>query len=268
MMANINSIDRIKLEKFFQMEGGYVCDFSNFTFENFVKEYTGINVYTEEYEKNGTSKANRLRYFWKKESNYANQKLLASMLEYWKTKIKNPYEPYKPFDLDSYKECLIIVNKLNTQTDDMDLLPSYSIDKDFSVLTDLIKDNLRKNRHEYVLDWLHTYVVKFTAKLCTKHSISYEKNTPLHSIFGQYVRFLKDEGLIESEMSMKILSSSIKILDEFNSVRNNKTFAHNNDIINHPEGVLIANNIIHVILFVEALEKLNDNRAQENEPIP
>lgn len=227
-MPSLNSIDKMKLQKFFEMGSGYVCDFNNFSFKNFILEYTGVDVYAQEYEKNGTSKANRLRLFWSKESNFVNRKLLVNMLEYWKARLSMPHDPYEDFNENLYKECLDIVNKLNDakQSLEVDLLPVNSTSEDFIVLVDLIKENLKKNKHEYILDWLHTYVAKYVAELCSKHSISYTDTTPLHGRFGQYVRFLREQGLIESKMSIQILSSTIKILDEFNFVRNNNSFAH------------------------------------------
>jgi len=63
-MSNLKSIDRIKLEKIFEMRSGYVCNFSDRTFGDFVLENTGIDVYgIDKYTQDGTSKANRLRTF-------------------------------------------------------------------------------------------------------------------------------------------------------------------------------------------------------------
>lgn len=263
-MANINSIDRIKLEKFLEMGSGYVCDFNNYSFANFVLEYTNIDIYNEKYTENGTSKANRLRSFWKKESDHLNRILLNSILEYWKT--KKPLEGYKPFSLDLYNECIKIVSKLESgiQINGIEELPT-SNNKDFLVLFNSIKDELKKDNHEYILDRLHTYTTVYISELCNKYGLNLSKDAPLHSKFGMYVKFLKDKELLESKMSEKILSSSIKILDEFNSVRNNQSFAHDNKIINHAEGVLIVNNIIHGILFIQAIEISISKKSKKDE---
>ena len=39
---------------------------------------------------------------------------------------------------------------------------------------------------------------------------------------------LKVEGQIDSEMTERILKSSIPVLEAFNDVRNNQSFAHDN----------------------------------------
>lgn len=85
-MSSLQHIERIKLEKLFEMNGGYVCDFSDKTFRDFVSENTGVDIYAPGYEEGGTSKANRLRTFWRKESDTLSAKLILALLDYWKTK--------------------------------------------------------------------------------------------------------------------------------------------------------------------------------------
>jgi len=51
------------------------------------------------------------------------------------------------------------------------------------------------------------------------------------------------------------LKSSISVLESFNDIRNNKSLAHDNPILNYSESVLIFNDISNVIKFIEAIEK-------------
>lgn len=48
-MSSLKSIDRVKIERFLGMGGGYVCDFADRTFGDFVLEITGVDVYSEGY---------------------------------------------------------------------------------------------------------------------------------------------------------------------------------------------------------------------------
>lgn len=57
------------LENLFGMESGYVLNFSNKAFREFFLLHFGIDIYDEKYKDLGSSKANRLRTFWEKESN-------------------------------------------------------------------------------------------------------------------------------------------------------------------------------------------------------
>ena len=85
-MSDLTSIEKIKLEKLLEMDSGYVLDFSNRTFQEFVLENLNIDIYDEKYNYNSGSKANRLRGFWKEESNSTVGELIETLLEYWRTK--------------------------------------------------------------------------------------------------------------------------------------------------------------------------------------
>jgi len=65
-MNNLKSSERKILETLFQMEGGYVLDFSDNSMERFFKEDFNIELYNEKYDLDfpSRSKANRLRGIW------------------------------------------------------------------------------------------------------------------------------------------------------------------------------------------------------------
>ncbi len=85
-MSDLTSIEKIQLEKLIEMDSGYVLDFSNRTFQEFILESLNIDIYDEKYNYHSGSKANRLRGFWKEESNSTVGELLEKLLEYWRTK--------------------------------------------------------------------------------------------------------------------------------------------------------------------------------------
>jgi hypothetical protein len=74
------------------------------------------------------------------------------------------------------------------------------------------------------------------------------------ALIGEYVRHLKDKAEIESEMTERILKSSISTLEAFNRVRNEQSFAHGNSILNYDESLLIFNHVTSGIIFITALE--------------
>ncbi|MDQ1126475.1 uncharacterized protein (TIGR02391 family) [Microbacterium sp. SORGH_AS 505] len=63
-MSQLTVGDRTFLEAALQLGGGYVLDFSNSSFAQFF-DALGIDIFEERYAEYGTSKANRLRAFWK-----------------------------------------------------------------------------------------------------------------------------------------------------------------------------------------------------------
>jgi hypothetical protein len=81
-MANLTSLERRKLEQLLGMETGYVLDFSNRTFAEFIRDSTGRNIFDSRYDHGSGSKANRLRAFWQKEDDAVVGKLMSDMLDY------------------------------------------------------------------------------------------------------------------------------------------------------------------------------------------
>src|SRR3989344_4230978 len=223
-MSDLSSIEKLKFEKLFGMNSGYVIDFSNRTFEQFVLEHTGVEIYDEKYNYGSGSKANRLRAFWDKEPNFLVAKFLEQLLNYWASTNKiNRLVPESNPKAEYYDACLKILERMKKDSpiENIDVIMPNSDDETFSLLAKSIRESIENNEPAGALDRLHTFVVKHIRELSEKHSISYDKKVPLHSLFGGYVKFLKENNLIESEMTERILKSSISVLEAFNGVRNN-----------------------------------------------
>jgi hypothetical protein len=262
-MANLKSSERHKLESYLEMKTGYVCDFSNNTFAEFVLENTGVLIYSGKYS---GSKASRLRAFWDQESDHLVAKLLGEMIEYWKIQKTTPLVGYQVFNSVLYEECRKVVTRLQSEgaVENMDALTANANDNDSVLLVQSIKASIDHNQPEQALDRLHTFVVKYIRQLCTRHAIPFNHKTPLHSLFGLYVKYLEQHSLIESGMSKIILKSSITVLDSYNSVRNNQSLAHANPLLNRDESLLICSDIFSLIKFVKSIEdKLAERKKQE-----
>ncbi|MBD1829824.1 abortive infection family protein [Microcoleus vaginatus GB1-A2] len=266
-MSDLSSIEKVKLEKMFDMEAGYVLDFSNRTFQEFIIENTNIDIADGKYDYASGSKANRLRTFWAKEANYIVGKIISAFLEYWKTKKLINHIEISQAEQALFDDCYTIAERLKQDSivENIDAIQPYSNDKEFSVLAKSIRESIQNNEPEVTLDRLHTYVVKYTKKLCDKYGISYDRNKPLHSLFGEYVKYLRQNRFIESQMTERILKSSISILESFNDVRNNQSLAHDNPILNYHESVLIFNNVSSAIKFIEAIEAEQSEVDEQDE---
>jgi hypothetical protein len=274
-MSDLTRIEKIKLEKFFEMRGGYVMDFSNRTFSDLVYEVTKINIYADRYEYGSGSKANRLRAFWDKENNNTVGKLTLAMLDNWRTeRLLNYREISKP-EQDLFDECHNVALRLKQETivEEIEVIRENTDDKDFSLLAKTIRESIEKNEPESALDRLHTYVIKFIRQLCDSHGIEIKKDESLNAIFGKYVKFIVSAGEIESLMTERILKYSIHVIEAFNDIRNNKSFAHDNPILNYNESILIFNSVTNSIKFIEKIEdnlkdkKKLDEKHQENNAV-
>jgi len=80
-MSDLTNLEKRKLEKLLGMGDGYVLNFSNKTFTEFVMDSTGRNIFDAKYDYASGSKANRLRAFWLKEENKVVGKLMSEMLD-------------------------------------------------------------------------------------------------------------------------------------------------------------------------------------------
>jgi hypothetical protein len=256
-MSDLNTIEKLKLEKMFDMGTGYVLNFSNRTFSNFITETIGIDIYNDKYSDNGDSKANRLRTFWQKENNYYVGKLALTMLDYWKEQKIMSYNQISQSEELLFKECNNITQRLlqNVPVEEIGVIRDNVEDPNFDRLAKSIRSSIEKNEPETALDRLHTYTMRYIRVLCEKHGVTITKEESLNAIFGKYVKHIFVNEKIESQMTLKILKYSINVIEAFNDVRNNKSLAHDNPILNYAESLLIFNNITNTIKFIEKIEE-------------
>lgn len=266
-MSDLTRIEKIKLEKFFGMGSGYVMNFSNNTFSEFVFENTNIEIYLEKYDFGSGSKANRLRAFWNKESNYLVGKLTSAMLEFWREERLLGYMEISKPEQDLFDECNKIATRLKQDTivEEIEVIKEVTDDRNFSLLAKSIKESIENNKPETALDRLHTYTLKFIRLLCENHKIEINKDETLNALFGKYVKFLGSNGYLESLMSERILKYSIHVLEAFNDIRNNRSFAHDNPILNYSESVLVFNSVTNSIKFIQTIEEKIDSQKKQKE---
>lgn len=85
-MSSLRGIEKQYFENLLGMGSGYVMDFSNGSFQNFVWDAAGVNIYDEAYEYRGPSKANHLRALWETAPDHIVGKVLDELLDYWELK--------------------------------------------------------------------------------------------------------------------------------------------------------------------------------------
>jgi hypothetical protein len=81
-MSDLSNLEKRKFEKLLGMGSGYVLNFSNSSFAEFVVDSTGLNIYDSRYDYGSGSKANRLRGFWRQENDSIVGKLMGELLDY------------------------------------------------------------------------------------------------------------------------------------------------------------------------------------------
>ncbi|MBE6497450.1 MAG: hypothetical protein E7Z81_04140 [Methanobrevibacter sp.] len=143
-----------------------------------------------------------------------------------------------------------VINDI-TQWEDYSI-KSKTADENINSLIANINDSINKGEPVFALDRLHTLMHNYVKELCSRHDIAFEDKDKLDSIFKQYVKFISE--YIDSQMTITILKSSISLFSQFNQVRNNYSFAHDNDVLNEAESKLIFKQIVNIKEFIDTTE--------------
>ena len=86
-MANLTTLEKQIFEKIFQMNGGYVLNFSDRTMGEFFRDDIGLDIYNQKYNYASGSKANRLRGLWTKADDKIVGKSISKLIEYLENQI-------------------------------------------------------------------------------------------------------------------------------------------------------------------------------------
>lgn len=86
-MASLTMSEKQTLEKLFQMNDGYVLNFSDRTMSEFFRDDLGVDIYNQKYNYASGSKANRMRGFWLKADEKLVGKSILKLIEYIKNQI-------------------------------------------------------------------------------------------------------------------------------------------------------------------------------------
>lgn len=239
-------------EKLFEMEGGIVLDFTNKTFDQFIFKSINIDVRNDNYiqnveeNMNSSSKANILRYIWNNEPETRTINLLKDLIEYYEFIYDGEIDKKL---LNKAKQILSKYN--NTQS----FIDNTHPEKQIVDLIDDINDSIEKGIPQFTLDRLHTLMCYYVKELCDKHGIEYEnQKDKLNQMFKRYSEFIADK--LESNLSKTIIMQTGSIFDMYNHVRNSQSYAHDNDILNEAESLLIYKDIVNVFEFIQTIEEI------------
>lgn len=134
-MSSLTAADRHVLEKFFNMSGGYILNFSDRTFGEFVFESVGLDIHDHRFTTSGTSKANKLRTLWKLEPDHLVGKLLTDLIDYDET-IHNERDQE---DVVRTDKCRQIATRLLAGTPRLDPLKKHATALDAKHLAEQIR---------------------------------------------------------------------------------------------------------------------------------
>lgn len=256
-MAILSFNERRQIEQCFGMESGYVLDFCNRTFKEFIQDAVARDIYSRNYSAEGDSKAKRLRAFFSAESDRVVGELIDAL-------VKHARAVTNPPSAESLDSCQRIAVRLKQSAPVLGNVAVSTSEPTFAALSKEVRRAIASNQPETGLDRLHTYFVFLLRHTCDKRGVQTTRDEPAHSVLGKYVKFLRNNGHLHSNMSEKILKYALGTMDAFNHVRNNQSLAHPNEMLNPDEALLIFNHVVAIVNFIEAIE----HRLDHPQPAP
>mgnify|MGYP000422277962 FL=1 len=245
-MSNLNATDILVIQKIIEKktkDKGLVWDFTNATFKEFVESYTGLDIYDDKYEaEDGGSKIKRLKMFLKIEEDSYVIMLLQGIEEYGK---KRKY--LCKSNIDEIEKYIKRLKKLEKSiTFDKEIFKSQ---KRIDLLINDINEKVAKKQFELAIDRLHTFFKGYIEMLCEQTKIDI-KDKSLDALYGELLKYIHENEIFEEGITKDILSSSKKIMKSFDYSRNNKSFAHTNDIMKQNEAEFLCMYIIDLYKFL------------------
>jgi hypothetical protein len=252
MMVALKHSEMRVFDDAFDMHGGYVLDFSDRTFSQFFDDEFGLNIYDEKYCFNGSSKAKHLRAFITIEDELIVSRVLRRIWEY-----RERIPAYQ--SAENCETLKVRLFELLTKIEGggaiprTDAIERFKRDETLEELVAAIERDIGANKPIATLDRLHTYCMKKFAHLLDERRIAWDRAEPLHSRVGKYVKALRQERQL-GDVTSQIVKSSIGIFDKLNDVRNNRSLAHDNQLLDQGEARFIYDAITAFLRFVKSIE--------------
>jgi hypothetical protein len=257
MMANLLARDKYIIEKLFGMESGYVMDFSNPTFERFIADAINIDIYAGEGYKEYSSKANKLRLIFRRENDQVVGTLLNELLGHCEDmKVKSG--SLTDGDKWSIEQLKVVATRLVGNVTKLSI-PNEQEDDTLKTLSDDINSALSRNAPTLVLDRLHTFATKLLRQICIENNISVAdskgNNYPLQSLAGMLKNHFQQNNVLKSEFVPLAIQNNIILFDRFNMIRNDQSYAHDNEVLGNIEAEYVVKTMINTLSFIDAIER-------------
>lgn len=253
-MVYLKRSERLLIEEFVAWPRGfgYVLHYSDNTFAEFFKEEFQIEIYGQEYRDRGTSKRNHLISFCLREPAGIVAPVLRKLADE-RRRLAAASHDQPQDELQDPFEALVV--GIETQTDQpcTDALDRYEQDRTLDELLADLQRTLESNKPEAALDHLHTYCMKKFAYLLSLRGTNCTDKEALHARFGRYRQCLRGETNLH-EISDLAMKSAISVLEKFNDVRNNRSFAHDSVILDHHEARYVFDIVTALLRFIRSYE--------------
>lgn len=248
--ANCRVFDEI-----FESGGGWVLDFGIATMTEWFEEVVGIDIFVPEYQRDGASKGKTLRGFVE----VADGALVAFALqELWQYRATvTSDEPRSETRDAELKQWLDQFCHELSQLSDADVsaaLVDFSADESLPLLRANIHRDLLDGNPHVAIDRIHTFATKRLRHALGERGSRFDNRTPLHSLFGAYMKDVKDSGQLKDFM-VEAMRGQHRVLEALNTARNKHSLAHDTVLLDRSEARYLTGSVIATLAFVEAIEE-------------
>lgn len=239
-------------------------DFSDRTMSEWFEEVVGTQIYKAEYQLEGSSKGKTLRGFVE----IADGALVAfSLRELWSYRSSTEVEELR----DEERE--IFLNRwLNqfcselaklSENDISGALNDFSNDESVPLLRGNIQRDLMDGNPQVAIDRIHTFSVKRLRYALTKQGSNFDNKTPLHALFGAYMKGVKDNDRLKGFM-LDAMRGQHRVLEALNEARNNHSFAHDNPLLGETEARYLTQSVLATLSYIDSIEVTISDSSEQN----
>ena len=250
-------LDMRLVDEVLGMQQGYVLDFTDASFNHFVKAAFNIDITAWMYTQDGASKAKRLRAFLRALVPGAQAEVLRKFWVYRQRRAE--IYPALPPAIERQFLEMVAALEGGGSSIDLDGVEKFSDDPTLGELVDAIEREIQANAPHAALDRLHTYTMKKFADLLRADGVEVSAKDSLHGRAGRYINALRRSGQI-GEVSDQIAKSATQIFERFNDVRNNRSLAHDNQLLGKAEGRYVFEAVLSLLRFIKALDEAKYGR--------
>ena len=239
-------------------------DFSDKTMGEWFEEVIGIQIFKEEYQLEGSSKGKTLRGFVE----VADGALAAfSLRELWSYRnsieVEEPTDEEREIYLKSWLEQFCSELAKLSDTDTSGALDDFSNDETVSLLRANIQRDLIDGNPQIAIDRIHTFSVKRLRYELLQQGKYFDNNTPLHSLFGVYMKGVKDSERLKGFM-LEAMRGQHRVLEALNTARNKFSFAHDNPLLGEDEAKYLTQSVLATLSYIDSIEVAKRRNTDDN----
>ena len=259
-ISTLSFIEKQIICRLFGISGGYIFKFwsdrgtyNKNTTHQLILDSCGIDIYKDKPYKD-LSQQKCVEKIWSDCNPQIVAKLLRSLSEYFCFAMGTDY--WSDEDSYDYRQVEDIIKRLQS-TSEVSLPAQESTD--LKIILSDIESNVQAGKPELVIDRLHTVETKYIRAICQKQEIAIADEKGDHYSLDSLVAKLKGwyerENYFESEFCVVAIRNTINIFTKYNDLRNSKSAAHPNQLLQKAEAEYAIKVIADTLMFIDNIEK-------------